>query len=130
MMVRREAMEQVGLLDEGFFMYCEEVDWARRLREAGWAIFCVPSAEVVHFEGQSTRQFRESMFVALWRSRMRLFAKHEGRFYNWAVRRILLAGLWAEDRRARRRALDDPAAQTALAGRLTAYQQVRGLARG
>jgi len=129
LMVRREAMEQVGVLDEGFFMYCEDVDWARRLKTAGWGIYCVPSAEVVHLEGQSTRQFREGMFVALWRSRFRLFGKHHGRFYNWAVRRIVLLGLWAEEGRARRRAPADPGAQAELARRLAAYQQVRELAR-
>jgi len=76
MMVAREVVDQVGGLDERFFMYCEEVDWAMRIKRAGWRIYCVPAAGVVHYGAQSTRQFRDEMFVALWRSRFRLFNKH------------------------------------------------------
>jgi N-acetylglucosaminyl-diphospho-decaprenol L-rhamnosyltransferase len=130
MMVRREAVEQVGLLDEGFFMYCEEVDWAKRFRRAGWSIYCLPVAEVVHLEGQSTRQFREGMFVALWRSRFRLFGKHYGSSYNWAVRRIVRLGIRAEEVRARQQAESDLKVRSELPGRLAAYQQVRELADG
>ena len=42
-MVRREAIEAAGLLDEGYFMYAEEVDWCWRMQRAGWPFFCVPS---------------------------------------------------------------------------------------
>ncbi len=87
--VRREAIDQVGLLDEGFFMYCEEIDWCWRMKEAGWNVACVPAAQVVHHAGASTRQFRDEMFVALWRSRFRLFEKHlddtRRRLIRWIV---------------------------------------------
>jgi N-acetylglucosaminyl-diphospho-decaprenol L-rhamnosyltransferase len=76
MLVRAYAMARVGPLDEGFFMYCEEVDWARRFRDAGYRTLCVPSAVVVHHAGASTAQIRDAMFTALWRSRLRYFAKH------------------------------------------------------
>ncbi|MBC7315349.1 MAG: glycosyltransferase family 2 protein, partial [Chloroflexi bacterium] len=75
------------------FMYCEEIDWCLRAKAAGWEIYCVPEARIIHLGGQSTRQFREKMFVALWRSRYRLFEKHYGPFYRWAVRRIVRAGV-------------------------------------
>jgi GT2 family glycosyltransferase len=127
MMVRRAVIEQVGGLDEQFFMYCEEVDWAMRIKEAGWDVFCVPAAEVVHHAAQSTRQSRDAMFVALWRSRFRLFAKHYGPFYNWAVRRIVLAGLWREARQARRQADRGLISGDELAGRLATYAHVRRL---
>jgi N-acetylglucosaminyl-diphospho-decaprenol L-rhamnosyltransferase len=123
MMVRRGVIEQVGGLDEQFFMYCEEVDWAMRIKQAGWGVYCVPAAEVVHYAGQSTRQSRDAMFVALWRSRFRLFAKHYGPFYNWAVRRIVLAGLWREARQARRQADRGLISGDELAGRLTTYAE-------
>jgi N-acetylglucosaminyl-diphospho-decaprenol L-rhamnosyltransferase len=125
MMVRREVIEQVGHMDEQFFMYCEEVDWAMRIKRAGWGVYCVPAAEVVHHAGQSTRQFRDEMFVALWRSRFRLFAKHYGPFYNWVVRRIVRAGLRRQGARAHRQAEAGTISGTALAGRLAAYQRVR-----
>jgi GT2 family glycosyltransferase len=125
MMVRREAIKQVGHMDEQFFMYCEEVDWAMRIKRAGWGVYCVPAAEVVHHAGQSTRQFRDEMFVALWRSRFRLFTKHRGTFYNWAVRRIVRVGLQSQERRARCQAEAGMISGGELAGRLAAYQRVR-----
>jgi N-acetylglucosaminyl-diphospho-decaprenol L-rhamnosyltransferase len=130
MLVRRATIEQVGGMDEQFFMYCEEVDWAMRMWHAGWEIYCVPAAEVVHYAGQSTRQFRDAMFVALWRSRFRLFAKHYGSTYNWAVRRIVRLGLWREETQARRRAQAGLMAGDEVAGRLSAYEKVRNLTYG
>ena len=125
MMVRRQVVEQVGDMDEQFFIYCEEVDWAMRIKRAGWDVYCVPVAEVVHYVGQSTRQFRDEMFVALWRSRFRLFAKHYGPSYNWAVRRIVRLGLWHEAEQARRQAQAGFLSPKELARRLAAYAQVR-----
>ena len=93
MLVRREACADVGLLDEQFFMYCEEIDWCRRIKQAGWAIMHVPDARVVHHGGQSTQQAAGSMFVELHRSRFRLFAKHHGRGYQWAARAIVAVGV-------------------------------------
>ncbi|WP_372522792.1 NAD-dependent epimerase/dehydratase family protein [Sulfuricaulis sp.] len=51
MLVRREALEQVGPLDEGYFMHCEDLDWCMRFRQAGWQILFVPDVEVVHYKG-------------------------------------------------------------------------------
>lgn len=99
LMARAEAIQEVGLLDERFFIYCEEIDWCMRMKKAGWGIYCVPRAEVVHHEAKSTRQVRGEMFVALWKSRYLLFEKHYSPFYQWAVRRIVRLGLRAEMRR-------------------------------
>ena len=54
LLVRREALEQVGLLDEGFFMYYEEVDLCRRAKLVGWEVWHVPQAQVVHLEGAAS----------------------------------------------------------------------------
>jgi N-acetylglucosaminyl-diphospho-decaprenol L-rhamnosyltransferase len=84
MLVRRAVVEQVGLLDEAFFMYAEEVDWCYRIRRAGWAIWQVPAAQVMHVGGAATRQFRQRMLVALYHSRLRFFRKHySARFVRW-----------------------------------------------
>ena len=56
MMVRAEAVADVGLLDEGFWMYCEEIDWCWRMRKQGWRACCVPAAHVIHHAGQSSKQ--------------------------------------------------------------------------
>ncbi len=93
LMVRRETIEEVGLLDERFFMYCEEIDWCMRIKAAGWKVYCVPGAEIVHYVGQSTGQFRAEMFVALWRSRYRLFEKHYRPLFRWLARRLVHLGL-------------------------------------
>lgn len=77
-MIRREALKQVGLLDEGFFMYSEEVDYCRRLRDAGWLIYWVPQAKVVHLGGQSTRQAAVRMFLELYKAKVQYFRKHHG----------------------------------------------------
>jgi GT2 family glycosyltransferase len=100
LMVRREAIQAAGLLDEGYFMYAEEVDWCWRMQRAGWPFFCVPAARVIHHGGASTRQFRSQSTLNLWRSRRRLY----NRFYGPARRRaagmIVRLGMWAETRRA------------------------------
>ncbi len=123
-LVRRAAAEQVGWLDDQFFIYCEEIDWAMRLKRAGWEIWCVPQAEIVHHEAQSTRQFREAMFVELWRARARLFRKHYARAFRFAARLIVRAGLWNEARQARAQARRGVVTQDELARRLDAYRQV------
>jgi hypothetical protein len=51
MLVRRQALKQVGPLDEGYFMHCEDLDWCMRFRQAGWQILFVPDVEVVHYKG-------------------------------------------------------------------------------
>lgn len=76
MMLRRDVIEQTGMFDESFFMYCEEIDWAWRIREAGWQVCTVPTAQVTHLAGQSTGQVRARSVVNLWTSRLRLFRKH------------------------------------------------------
>lgn len=75
-MLRREVIAQTGLFDEQFHLYCEEVDWAMRIRAAGWKAVCVPTAEVVHYGGQSTVQARPQSVINLWTARLRLYRKH------------------------------------------------------
>jgi hypothetical protein len=101
LMVRGETLAQVGSFDERYFMYCEEIDLCRRIRNAGREIFCVPAAEIVHLVGQSTRQFRDTMFVALWRSRFLMFETHKSAAFRWAARWLVRLGLQAETRRAK-----------------------------
>jgi len=51
MLVRRDAMEEVGLLDEGYFLHCEDLDWCMRFRQKGWDILFVPDVEITHAKG-------------------------------------------------------------------------------
>jgi N-acetylglucosaminyl-diphospho-decaprenol L-rhamnosyltransferase len=86
MLVRREAIEQVGPLDEAFFLFSEETDWAYRFREAGWKVLFFPGAECVHVGGASHggRMFRENV-----RGHLRFLSKHRGDAYAERARRLL-----------------------------------------
>ncbi len=124
LMARGEAIQEVGLLDERFFIYCEEIDWCMRMEKAGWGIYCVPRAEVVHHVAESTGQVRGQMFAALWRSRYLLFEKHYSHFYQWAVRRIVRLGLRAEKRRTLAAHERGEISEAELESMLKTYQQV------
>ncbi|HEU5316711.1 MAG TPA: glycosyltransferase family 2 protein, partial [Chloroflexota bacterium] len=93
MCVRRSAIDTVGLFDEDFFMYAEEVDWCLRFKRAGWEIWHCPEALAVHLGGQATRQHADAMFVQLHRSRFRLFAKHYPAWFSVMARGIVRAGM-------------------------------------
>ena len=93
MVVRSRAIAEVGLLDEGFWMYCEEVDWCWRMHKAGWRVYCVPEARVVHHAGRSSEQARISSFVNLWTSRARLYALHHGPLTRRLARLLLQLGM-------------------------------------
>jgi GT2 family glycosyltransferase len=127
LMVRGEAIEAAGLLDEGYFMYAEEVDWCWRIQRAGWPFFCVPAARVIHHGGASARQFREESFLNLWRSRRRLYDRFYGPRRRHAAARIVRLGMWAEGRRARRAAARGEIGMDELPGRLAAISEVEAL---
>ena len=101
LMAKWEAILQVGLMDERFFMYCEEIDWCIRFKEKGWRIECVPQAQIVHYAGQSTQQFRDKMLVALWKSRSLLFDKHYSPAFRTAVRWVVALGMKDKIRQAK-----------------------------
>jgi N-acetylglucosaminyl-diphospho-decaprenol L-rhamnosyltransferase len=91
--IRREVLDQVGLMDEGYFMYAEEVDLCWRIRRAGWQIWYTPEATVVHHQGAATRQFRGEMLVQLHRSRYRFFARHYPAWFGPAARAVVALGV-------------------------------------
>lgn len=99
MLVRTAAIVQVGLMDEEYHMYCEEIDWCWRIKRAGWKIYCVPQAEIVHYGGQSTAQVRPEMIVALWRSRKRLYGKYYPAWKRALAAQLVRAGARAALRR-------------------------------
>ncbi len=90
MLVRREVVGQVGLLDEQFFLYFEDNDWCLRMRKAGWRIFYDPRFEVVHLGGASLPQ-RDRASQIYYQSLIRFTAKHYGPLKAGMIR-VLLAG--------------------------------------
>ncbi len=91
LLVRREVYRQVGGLDEGFFMYSEEVDWCRRIRSAGWEIVYLPAAAVIHYEGKSSEQVVAARHIYFQSSKVRYFRKHHGAAQAELLRRFLLS---------------------------------------
>ena len=89
MLVRREAIDEVGLLDEDFFLFSEETDWCYRFVRAGWQVLFTPAAEVVHVLGaaHAGQMFKENL-----RSQLRFQLKHHGAAAAERARRVLLVG--------------------------------------
>ena len=90
LLVRREAADAVGLFDEDFFMFSEEVDWMTRFRRAGWKVLFFPGAQVVHVGGAS---HGGRMYVENLRGHLRWFAKHRGVKEAERARKLLLWSL-------------------------------------
>ena len=78
MMVRRDTLDQVGLLDEDYFLFLEETDWCYRMKKAGWKIYHVPQAEIYHFQGKSAEMVKKRARVEFYRSRYQFFKKNRG----------------------------------------------------
>ncbi len=91
MLVRRKAVERVGLMDEDLFMYSEELDWCRRLADDGWRVIYYPCAVVVHHEGQSAGQVAAARDIYFHSSKVHYFRKHHGRLQAEVLRAFLLS---------------------------------------
>jgi N-acetylglucosaminyl-diphospho-decaprenol L-rhamnosyltransferase len=92
LLVRREAITAVGLMDEGYWMYCEDSDWALRFRRAGWKLHFVPEAAMLHHHGASSRQSRAEMIATYNRAAARYFRLHEGALAGALARVLGLTG--------------------------------------
>jgi GT2 family glycosyltransferase len=90
MLVRREAIEQVGVMDESYFVYAEEADWCFRFYKAGWRRVFYPGARIIHVDGggKSTSQVNVKMRVQLQKSTMIYFRKNLG-YLPWLAAKIL-----------------------------------------
>ena len=91
-MVRKKAMDEVGVFDERYFFFFEETDWALQMRVAGWRVYHVPSAMIYHLQGKSIGTNIRSR-IEFYRSRYRFFAKWRGRVYDIAIRNIIYVRL-------------------------------------
>lgn len=91
LLVRRAAVDQVGPLDERFFMYSEELDWCRRFRAAGWQVVYLAEARAVHEHGKSSERDLAARHIRFNESKCRYFGKYHGRRLELALRLFLLA---------------------------------------
>lgn len=76
LMVRREAFDEVGPLDEDFFFYGEDTDWGKRFHEAGWAAVYHPAATAIHFGGGSTAAYPIRYYLTMEKADLRYWRKH------------------------------------------------------
>ncbi len=93
MLVRRSAVSQVGLFDERFFMYAEEVDWCTRFRRAGWEVWYTPDPTIVHFGGASAATAPSDMRLTAQTSLLLYLGKYHPSWYVGLCRALILLGL-------------------------------------
>jgi GT2 family glycosyltransferase len=90
MLTRRAVVNEVGGMDETFFMYSEELDWCRRIHAAGWEIHYVPDAQVVHHEGKSSEQVVPARHIYFQSSKVHYARKYHGPWLAEILRLWLL----------------------------------------
>ena len=95
MLVRRQALEDVGPLDEGYFLHCEDLDWFVRFRQAGWPIYLIPDAEARHHQGACSADRPIRVEWHKHRGMVRFFRKFQYRDYPLPFSWLVLAGIWA-----------------------------------
>ncbi|HMM28408.1 MAG TPA: glycosyltransferase family 2 protein [Aggregatilineaceae bacterium] len=92
MMVRREAIQRVGLFDETFFMYGEDLDWAYRIKQAGWTVKYNPRVTVTHVKRAASRQSRRAQ-QEFYRAMLIFYRKHYRPTTPWWLHSLVLMGL-------------------------------------
>ena len=92
MLVRRDVIEQVGLMDEAYFVFAEEADWCYRFRSAGWRCVFAPIGRIMHVDGgsKSTEQASVKMYVEIQKSLLLFHRKHLG-WSRWALTKFLFS---------------------------------------
>jgi GT2 family glycosyltransferase len=91
LLIRRETLDEIGLLDERFFMFSEEVDLCYRMKQAGWKVFFVHDATATHIWGGSSRMISRKSFLELYKSRVMFFRKHYGPMNAFILKTLLFA---------------------------------------
>jgi GT2 family glycosyltransferase len=92
MQVRRAAIEQVGLLDESYFMYGEDLDWAKRIKDAGWEIWYNGQVEITHVKEASSRRSRKAR-IAFYEAMWIFYRKHYQAQTPWLLDKLILLGI-------------------------------------
>ncbi|MBD8500981.1 glycosyltransferase family 2 protein [Paenibacillus arenosi] len=96
MMVRREAIEEVGMLDEDYFMYGEDVDWCYRIQQAGWVNYYHAATSILHLKRASSRNKPYKITYEFHRAIYLLHKKNFAKHYPWWVNALMYAGIAAK----------------------------------
>ena len=92
MLIKKEALDKVGKMDENFFMYAEEADWCYRFHKSGWQVYFTPDAEIIHLGGQSSKQVKPKMILQLRAGTLQFIKKHHSVPYY--VTFCIITSLW------------------------------------
>lgn len=92
MMVRRDVIKQIGGLDEGYFIYAEEIDWCYRMRKAGWQVYFTADAEIIHIGGQAMNRAADKRIVLKYKGQYRFYRKHYP-LWKYIVLRFIVTGI-------------------------------------
>jgi GT2 family glycosyltransferase len=93
LMIRREVVDQIGPLDERFFMYGEELDWCLRAKRAGWSVMYYPEAQIVHYKGESTKYNSRKAAIEFYRAMYLFHRKHFAKDYSPLTNFFIYAGI-------------------------------------
>lgn len=93
MMVRASVLSEVGPLDERFFMYGEDLDWALRIKAAGWKVLYNPAVQVLHYKGESSRQRKEESAREFYQAMELFYRKHYWPRYPWLLNWLVVAAI-------------------------------------
>jgi GT2 family glycosyltransferase len=124
MLLRREALEQVGLFDPTFFMYYEETDLCVRLMRAGWRNYYLPTARVMHVSAASTSAASEQMSVEFHRSQAIFYRRHRGPEGYAVLKLIVWAGIAYRLARSVRAVLRGRISRSLFCERLVGYWRI------
>ena len=94
LMLSAKAVSEVGLLDEAFPIFFNEVDWCVRCTRSGWKIYFTPDVEIVHYGGASTAQVGAAMAWESRRGLLNFYRKHYSGFWLWPIRTVIAAVSW------------------------------------
>ena len=93
LMIRRQTIEDIGLLDERFFMYGEELDWCLRAKQAGWSVVYYPEAQIVHYKGESTKYNSRKAAFEFYRAMYLFHKKHFAKDHSPVTNLFIYAGI-------------------------------------
>jgi GT2 family glycosyltransferase len=93
LMIRREVVDEIGLLDERFFMYGEELDWCLRTKRAGWSIMYCPEAQIIHYKGESTKYNSRKAAIEFYRAMYLFHRKHFAKNHSALTNLLIYVGI-------------------------------------
>ena len=93
MLVRKVAINEVGLLDEDYFMYGEDIDWCYRIKSAGWKIIYYGKSEIIHYKGASSKKQKSKLIYEFYRAMYLFYNKNYDKKYSFFTRLLVYLGI-------------------------------------